>query len=474
MSRNNFTLAPIFSDNMILQRDELVPFYGEAAPFSNVEVKAGDKIVQTTTDGEGHFTLYIGPFSAGEEHNFYFLSGDKTISLKNILFGDVYLAAGQSNIEFPLENDIEITKEELNWTKIRYYNVPQIEYSGHTMPKQKWQNANKDMSAVAYYFAVKMYQEAPEVPIGIIGCYKGGTSASCWIPKKILNLSKQLKKTYVEPFEKAVSNKTVAELEREREAFEQKSRVFSKRKEAFVAEHPELSLKEIKLTLGHSPWPPPMTPKSYGRPGGLYETMFRTIVRLRFKAVLWYQGEEDAQFGKVYEELLETLIGIWRKELAQPRLPFFVVQLPRYENAPKGSWPIIREIQANITKRIPVTYLVTSIDDGEAFDIHPPSKRVIGERLALITNSVLNRKMSGITPMIDSVNFPYVEVGNAKKLTIIGEYPFNIPRIEIHESKLKIPKTNIKTLKYAFENYPKGYLVNELGIPVSPFKVAIK
>ncbi|MBC1742936.1 sialate O-acetylesterase [Listeria welshimeri] len=474
MRRTKFTLAPIFSDNMILQRDALITFYGETTPFSDVKLSMGENVSQTISDGDGRFEVNVGPFSAGEECCFYFLSNDETITLKNILFGDVYLAAGQSNIEFPLTNDIEINEKELNWEKIRYYNVPQIEYTGHDIPKQKWKKANKDMSAVAYYFAVKMYQQAPEIPIGIVGCYKGGTSASCWVPKNILNIRKQLKKTYVVPFEKAIFNKTAAELELEREAFEEKSYAFAKSKETFIAEHPELSLKEIKLTLGHSPWPPPMTPKSYGRPGGLYETMFRTIIPMQFRAVLWYQGEEDVQFGKVYEELLETLISTWRQELAQPQLPFFIVQLPKYANAPEGSWPIIREIQANIVKKVPSTHLVTSIDIGEEFDIHPPSKRVIGERLALVANTVLHKKTDGIVPVVHMMNLPFIEIKNAKQLTIIGKYPFNVPNIEIYGAKLKLPETDIKTIKYAFENYPNGYLVNELGIPVSPFKISIE
>lgn len=475
---NNFSLAPIFSDNMILQRNEPVLFYGETGDLMKVELIVNQSRWQTVADDSGKFQFEVGPFSLGDSVQFQFVSGDCIIELKNVLIGDVYLAAGQSNMEYQLGNDLEYLQETINWSKIRFYNVPQIEYPGHVMPLAVWKNASKEMSAVAYYYAVKMQLQNPEIPIGIIGCYKGGTSASCWLSEEVLRANELLKKTYINPFTKAIMNKSATELEAERKAFEEKSRAFALRKEQYTIENPELTLKEVKEKFGHSPWPPPMTPKSYGRPGGLYQTMLQTVIGVKCRAVLWYQGEEDVQFGYVYEELLKTLIEEWRGDLGMPKLPFFIVQLPKYANAPEGSWPIIREIQEKITKGVPATYLVTTIDTGEAFDIHPPSKRIIGERLAFIVKRVLTDLVPSITPTVQTVerinSQLFITITNAKELTVIGEYPFNCAGVQVESTTLKVSLGNEQKFQYAFENFPMGYLVNEEGIPVSPFELTIK
>lgn len=476
--KNYFSLAPIFTDNMILQRDEPVAFYGETGAHMEVELISNQGKWQTVADSSGKFRLEVGPFLLEDTFQFQLISGECKIELKNVLFGDVYLAAGQSNMEYPLVNDLEVTQETINWSKIRFYNVPQIEYSGHEMPQNVWGNANEQMSAVAYYFAVKLHLENPEIPIGIIGCYKGGTSASCWLSEDVLTANEQLKKTYIEPFAKAIMNKSELELDVELKAFEEKSRAFVSRKEQYMIEHPELTLKEVKEKFGHSPWPPPMTPKSYGRPAGLYQTMFQTIIGVRFRAVLWYQGEEDVQFGYVYEELLKLLIEEWRRDLEMPSLPFFIVQLPKYANAPEGSWPIIREIQENITKNVPGTYLITTIDTGEAFDIHPPAKRVIGERLAFVVKRVLKDSAPSATPTIQTVERKksqlWITISNTKELTVIGECLFNCADVEVEGASLIVSLGNNQKFCYAFENFPTGYLVNEEGLPVSPFELAMK
>lgn len=471
---NDFKLAPIFSDNMILQRDKPVLFFGEAGVNAKVTLVSSNLNLETIANEAGEFQIEVPAFSANETASFQFISEGQQIVLENILFGDVYLVAGQSNMEFQLKNDVEFAQATMNWSKIRFYNVPQIEYPGHEMDLMTWENVNGNISAVAYYFAVQLYLENPEVPIGIIGCYKGGTSASCWVSNEVLAENKLLNQTYLEPFKQAVLNKNEAELDAEREAFEEKSRSFAWKKEAFIRDNPALSLKEVKQILGHSPWPPPMTPKSYGRPSGLYHTMLQTIVGIKFQAIIWYQGEEDVQFGAVYKLLLKKLIEQWRRIFGDAKLPFFVIQLPKYANAPEGSWPIIREIQEQVVEETLLTYLITTIDTGEAYDIHPPSKRVIGERTACIVSRILNQCAAEITPTICRLNQSSITIKNAQKLTIVGEYPFNFPGVEIDGATLNIPTEMKGIFKYAYENFPMGYLVNEFGIPVSPFKVMIE
>ncbi|MBC1727700.1 hypothetical protein IA614_12810 [Listeria seeligeri] len=468
---NDFKLAPIFSDKMILQRDKPILFFGEARVGAKVKLFLPNLALETIANETGQFQIEVPPFSANETVSCEFISEGQHIMLENILFGDVYLVAGQSNMEFQLKNDIEVAQEKMDWSKIRFYNVPQMEYPGHEISMMNWEKANENMSAVAYYFAVKLFLENPVVPIGIIGCYKGGTSASCWVSEEVLAENKVLKQTYLEPFERAVLNKNEAELEAEREAFEAKSQSFARKKEAFIAEHPEMTLMEVKQILGHSPWPPPMTPKSYGRPSGLFHTMLQTIIGMKFRAIIWYQGEEDVQFGSVYQLLLEKLIKQWRQIFGQDELPFFIVQLPRYANAPDGSWPIIREIQEQVAKETLGAYLITTIDTGEAYDIHPPSKRVIGERTAFTVNKILNQAVESVTPRMGRLIRSTIVIENAKQLTVIGEYPFNFPGVEIKGATLIISTASEPVFQYAYENFPRGYLVNEYGIPVSPFQV---
>lgn len=144
------------------------------------------------------------------------------------------------------------------------------------------------MSAIAFY-ASKVLARDYEGPIGIVDCYKGGTSASCWLPLNLLKESKVLNDHFIKPFEDAILNKTNADFDQEDLNYEKKVKNHQNSLLEYQKKYPEKTLNEVKDVVGHTPWPPPMRPESYLRPGGLFETMILQIKYGTFNNVVWYQ-----------------------------------------------------------------------------------------------------------------------------------------------------------------------------------------
>ena len=117
-------------------------------------------------------------------------------------------------------------------------------------------------------------------------------------------------------------------------------------------------------------------------PGFAYEASFARIGKVRFRGVLWYQGESDAYSGKSvmnYEVLFRMLVDSWRLNFENPDLPFVVVQLPRF-NSPY--WPDMRVLQERLCRQIPEIFLVETKDMGDEQEIHYKGKKAVGERAA--------------------------------------------------------------------------------------------
>jgi sialate O-acetylesterase len=414
MDAKKLQLAEIFQSNMMLQRDREMILWGTAEPGAavtaglyadkNAAIAAGisqnaapeaTASGSTQADANGNFKLTLPAQSAGEGFVLRVTADGASLVLENISFGDIWLAAGQSNMEFFLRYDKDWEKTKLlpRNPKIRMFNMPQRAYEGHTTHNKMgygyWftdsDEGTEVFSAPAYSFA-RNVQEATGIPIGLIGCNWGGSSASTWVPESVLESAPL--NAYLKEYDDAVSGIPEEKLKSDSLSgwdFEDSAQHGKDFEPLMYGQDREWQLAYMEE---HAQDPViPMGPYNFNRPAGLYHTMLSKLIPFPIKGVLWYQGESDsADRAPYYDKLLTGLIEDWRKEW-NDAFPFLQVQL-----APFGEWlacnndgyALVREKQQIVSDTIPDVYLASIMDIGSYYDIHPKAKMEVGRRLALL------------------------------------------------------------------------------------------
>ncbi len=402
-------LAEIFQSGMMFQRDKEIVLWGEAAPGTTVhaafrregcaENASPSLRGNSIADPGGRFLIRLPRQKAGEGYQLSvtFDSGNTgSVMLENICFGDLWLAGGQSNMEFFLkyDRDWKATRKLPRNPRIRMYNVPQRAFEGHTTHNKTgygyWFDDSNDQalecfSAPAYSFARNL-QPQIDVPVGIIGCNWGGSTASAWVPEEALRTPPL--DLYLKEYEDAIPDITPEKLARDSLAawaFEDSAQHGSDFEPLLYGRDRDWQLRYMETHAGDPVIP--MGPYHFNRPGGLYHTMLSTLIPLSIKGVLWYQGESDAgDRAFMYDKLLTALIKCWRAQWHDD-LPFLIVQL-----APFGMWldcdnqdyAVVREKQAFVAENVPDVYMAGIMDLGSYYDIHPKEKMEVGRRLALL------------------------------------------------------------------------------------------
>jgi sialate O-acetylesterase len=186
-------VASVFSDNMVLQRDNKVPVWGTAAIDEKVTVIFGGQREKTTADEQGRWKVYLSPMKACAEGKELRISGSNSITFKNILVGDVWLMAGQSNMNKSVKTIGNINRELIEKagnSLIRFLRVPnKIALEPQNSIDAKWEvsdtNSILSLTAIGAVFAQEV-QPALNIPVGIISVNMGSTSVECWIPQEIL------------------------------------------------------------------------------------------------------------------------------------------------------------------------------------------------------------------------------------------------------------------------------------------------
>ncbi|WP_245553319.1 sialate O-acetylesterase [Echinicola vietnamensis] len=246
---------------------------------------------------------------------------------------------------------------------------------------------------------------------------------------------------------------------------------------------------------------PPMPGQTFIRfkPLGLYHAMISPLHEFPVKGVLWYQGESNAGQPHTYEDQMVSLIEGWRKSWGVPKLPFLFVQLPNFmaptDDPHSGNWPELREAQRK-TLKVPHTGMAVTIDVGEANDIHPLDKKTVGERLALQAFKVAYGEKKGpfSGPELKKVKvkgskiiLTFEEIGEGlntkegrppKGFAVAGKgQNYQWVAAKIANNKVVLDCSHIEQPEkvcYAWANNPvQANLVNEKGLPASPFEVVI-
>ena len=490
-------LGSIFKNHMVLQRNMPIPVFGTAPAGEEVRITFAGQEDFVRTDEQGNWASVLDAKEAGGPYELMASGSENKAGISDVLVGDVYIAAGQSNMEFLFENSTgaDKEKEHAGQAKFRYYKVPQIEYvkDGKEYPEiedEGWYDCTPEtvgkISGVAYYFA-KEVRNYTDVPIGIVGCHKGGTSASCWVNKNCLTKDPKVEKFYYTDYWSDIKNQTDEEENQAIAAYQKIYNEYQNKVQAYQKQYPERSTSQLKRDLGHTPWPGPKGKKDYGRPCGLYETVFQKILGLNYKAVLWYQGEEDSKFPEGYETLLSGLLKNWRNDLKNPEIPFFIMQLPNYnDDKSPDCWAILREAQRQVAARTKQTQLICMLGCGEEFNIHPADKSKAGRLGLMVAETFYDKSVKGHAPEIKNVEHIKDEYilkfehtygaiiptkGELVTLSVSADGKvFETVDASVDDKSLKVRSTqNLEVIRYAWENNPEIQMTGATGIPVIPF-----
>jgi sialate O-acetylesterase len=505
----NVRLHGLFTDNMVLQRNKPIPVWGWAAPGEEVTVTLDAATAKATADAQGAWSVQLPARATGENLTLT-VAGANTLTLKNLILGDIWVCSGQSNMEFATgscgtPDDIKSA----DFPKIRRFKVshtpagyPEADFPKWA-PQGPWLVCSPQtvagFTAVGFFFAREVYQQTG-VPIGLLDDNWGGTMIETWLAPETLGAVPEVAgiKTY---YDTLWANYTKA-LPTQLDVID----AWSKAARAALAAN-----QPVPALPSDMPRNPVWTMGEGAKPFALYNGMISPILRQPITGALWYQGESNAISGddaNTYYHKMRALIGGWRSLWKQGDFPFYYVQLANFyadTKAPAGGDGFTR-VCAGQTKAlaIPNTGMACIIDIGEGNDIHPKNKQDVGKRLALwaLRNDYGKKDLVVSGPMFkeakvdgktirisfDSVGSGLIvgkkdgrnplvvdENGKLQRFAIAGEDKvwfwadavIDGNTVVVSSDKVEAPVA----VRYAYSSNPLGAnLYNKEGLPAVPFR----
>ena len=504
----------LFSPHMVLQQEKPIIIWGEGLTGETIQVTLKDE-KQTTTVENGKWQVMFPAMKAQTDLRITVTGKDNSIVIDDVAVGEVFVAGGQSNMEFFMRYDEDYAQEVkvCDNPNIRFYDVPEVSYAEQEQDFDYsrmgfWRICNKEnlefYSAVAYYCARNLQRDR-QVPIGIIGCNWGGTVAVSWMSDEYVKRHGQIwKDEYLE---------AIRDVDDEKYRENYRKNPLNGRGNLFADEFSEVMLRGISreqqlLWMKDAPpieddffKPGPYHPNT---PGILYENMVKKIIPYPVRGVLWYQGESDETHADIYKEVLSDMIDCWRESWGC-QLPFFCVQLAPFEvwlDNTGEKYPVLRQQQQMLADEKDEVYLISSSDAGLQYDIHPKKKQPIGERLALsIRGHLYGEKVLCEAPRGKEltwdndtlwISFVNAEGGlltegrQIEALQLIGNKEDADALIDpkgysvfVNDEKIGIrfeKPMNYTTIcvKFARSPYYTVNLYNKAGIPAVPFELKIQ
>src|SRR5579871_6376766 len=375
-ARAEVRLPKILSDHMVLQRDTAVPIWGWSSPGEEVNVTLAGQTKTTKAGADGKWRVQLEPLQAAGPHTLT-VKGTNTLTVEDVLVGEVWLASGQSNMEMTVRGARDFEKEQAaaDLPQIRMFTVrhnpsrePQADCSG------SWHICSPGtvgaFSATAYFFGKDLHQKLG-APVGLINSSFGGTPIEAWTSIDVQKNQPELAALLATWDKRAAEyNPSTAKTAYEKQLAEWKDRA-------------EKAKAEGK-TAPRAPQRPSDPREQPHHPAVLFNGMIAPLIPYAIRGVIWYQGESNAgspRSGKLYGVQLPLLIKDWRTRWGRGQIPFAWVQLPNFQTSGEG-WSYVREAMLE-TMSLPHTGMTVNIDIGEARDIHPKNKQDIGHRLAL-------------------------------------------------------------------------------------------
>ncbi len=493
------TLANIFGDEMVLQREKPVCVWGWSQPQGDVTVSFATQRKTTVANEKGEWSVQLDPMPASSENrDLTVISKKNTITLKNILVGDVWVCAGQSNMAYPMTH-VANSKEErdkANEPKLRVVVLrgnASLEPQANTLPAP-WKSFTKgkvdDFPGTSTFFGLELVK-ALDIPIGLINCAIGNTRIETFMPREELMMN---------PLFTGIKDNLI------KLSLSDNPENLKKLKNGLNDIHLWLEDAEKRVKEGRYPngaCPPLPNMITPFLPTANYNTYIAPIAPFAIRGAIWYQGESNTH--GVYTELMMSMVRRWRDAWKQGDFPFFYVQLANFSSLSDGwsggTMSLMREAQLNALAKIPNSGMAVAIDIGEV-DVHPKNKQDVGKRLSLwALNKCYDKKEivpSGplfknaiIDDNVIRIQFDYADsglmVGKKQDLNPVEEIPggtlvgFGIcennqwqeATAVIKGNEVIVSSSNVKkptAVRYAFGVNPPANLYNRNGLPASPFR----
>lgn len=473
-AKASITLPSYYASGMVLQQKSVFQLKGKSTPNANMMFSASwDNVkVYTNADSEGNFSFKVTVPEASTKTyalHIYELQkkGNRDVvkasrNITQVYAGEVWFCSGQSNMQMPVQgswglmNNYQEEIKNANYPMIKLLSVAASGKNNHPADDTDlWSNwvacspsTIPDFSALAYCFGRELYKNL-NIPIGLIQCAYGGSSAEAWISletaRTIPALKTQLDKCAQYDFHR----------------------------------------DSVSKYLGMK--------NEFQVPTLLYNTMVHPMINFPIRGVIWYQGEANAWGSSYYTALMDSLISSWRKDWGY-KFPFYTVQLAAWQTPAefqeKSNWAALRWDQWKTSQQMDSTGMATAVDVGNATDIHPKNKQEVGRRLALIAlKNTYGFDVVADAPKPVSYRFEYkkayitfdkkIHVRNdsvpvgfrfkdksykrfyAATAKVVGE-----KTIEISVSQPLRPSA----IYYNWADYPIGNIYGENNLPVLPFR----
>lgn len=448
-------LPNILGSNMVIQQQADVNLWGTANPNSKVSVKPSwaDREVETKSDAQGRWSVKVSTPDASYEPRTITISDGEPLTLSNVLVGDVWVCAGQSNMEMPMHgNNSQAIEGSLTHIlngsaladKMRFFTVERVRSYDKELENcgGQWECASpesvSDFSAVGYFFGNTL-ANALDIPIGLIAADWGDTKVEAWMPLDALK---------------------------------------------------ECVSKEQYETKHSNHW---------CKPSEMYCGMIAPIRDFTAKGFIWYQGESNLKDIDHYDTMLAQMVKRWRSDWGDKNdsMPFYFVQIAPYiyRGSNDTGYPLFVEAQTRATDIIPNSGMATTTDVGEEYSIHPAKKHEVGQRLGALALKQTYGK-GGFEPV--GPRLKSYEVKDGKMVltmshadqgmnpwTLVPLIGFEIagPDKVFHPAKawtsdkpkevITVWSDEVKepvAVRYAFRNFIPANLTNTYGIPAAPFR----
>lgn len=462
-------LAAPFSDHMVLQRDKDIPVWGTANSGETVVVSFKGVDYKGLADATGKWKIVLPKQKAGGPFDLKVATSSKSISLTDVLIGEVWLCSGQSNMQFQLQSSFNASQDIQNATNsnIRLLNFQQTgplddkQWSDSVMDlvdkldyhRGSWQvctpESAKYFSAVAYYFGRKLSEEL-KVPVGLVLNAVGGSPMESWIARYDLEHND----SSLDLFTNWDRNDKV---------------------DAWVKQRCKENTGASTNVMQRHPFHP-----SY-----LYEASIEKIAPMALRGVIWYQGESNAQNMESFRNLFPQLIDSWRNTWGE-EIPWGYVQI---SSLSRSSWPSVRDMQRRLMSVRPHLGMVVSSDVGDSLNVHPTQKQPVGERLyKWAMGECYGKKGVLLSPFFKDVTFSGsaaivnfdngnglkssdgkairdFEVAGSDKIFYSANATIQKGKVVVESDQVKEPKF----VRYGWKPYFVGNLVNSENLPVSTF-----
>jgi len=446
-------LPAIVSSNMVLQRNTTIKLWGWADAKEKITIKTSwiNQEMSVEADNNGTWYIEVKTNNSKEPQTIKIKSNASDITLENILFGEVWLCSGQSNMQQPIKgydgqptfgSVMAIAKS--NNPKLRLFTVDRVGSKTPSDDVEKytaWQQASPesvaDFSAVAYFFGQQL-QEILDVPVGLIHTSWGGSTVEAWMSSDA------------------------------------------------IKQYQTVNLDEVDITK-----------QTNQIPTALFNSMINPLIPYTIKGVLWYQGESNRNEPEKYKEFFPAMVKDWKNRWEIGDFPFYYVQIAPYMYGNNKAFQTVdnsafmREAQLQCLDLIPNSGIAITMDVGDDYSIHPPKKKEVADRLLFnaLNQTYGYKSVDYAAPIFDSqeikdggiiVKFKNAERGlysynELEGFEIAGEdkvfYPANAKIVNHKDILVKSENVlNPVAVRYAWRNWIVGTLYDVNLLPASSFR----